>query len=147
MGKISKNELSESLATKIEEIDLKANISDLETTNTQLAQKANKQQQSWITPTLLNGWVDYSVNWKCGYYKDDMGIVRIRGGVKSGVTTQGTPIFTLPEGYRPSQNADYRTIIQDVVANVRIYTNGNVAIISGSATSLSLDGITFRAEG
>lgn len=38
MGKISKNELNTSLATKIEEIDLKANISDLETTNTQLAQ-------------------------------------------------------------------------------------------------------------
>ena len=38
MGKISKNELNTSLTTKIEEIDLKANISDLETTNTQLAQ-------------------------------------------------------------------------------------------------------------
>ena len=37
MGKISKNELNTSLTTKIEEIDLKANISDLETTNSQLA--------------------------------------------------------------------------------------------------------------
>ena len=42
MGKISKNELNTSLATKIEEIDLKANISDLETTNSQLAQIKKK---------------------------------------------------------------------------------------------------------
>lgn len=42
MGKISKNELNTSLATKIEEIDLKANISDLETTNSQMAQTATQ---------------------------------------------------------------------------------------------------------
>ena len=45
MGKISKNELNTSLATKIEEIDLKANISDLETTNSQMAQIIN-----YVTP-------------------------------------------------------------------------------------------------
>ena len=44
MGKISKSELNTSLTTKIEEIDLKANISDLETTNTQLAQITNNGQ-------------------------------------------------------------------------------------------------------
>lgn len=64
MGKISKNELNTSLATKIEEIDLKANISDLETTNSQLAQiEINKADRTELldyeegiwTPTLTFG--------------------------------------------------------------------------------------------
>ena len=49
MGKISKNELNTSLATKIEEIDLKANISDLETTNSQMAQLMNDWDFGLIT--------------------------------------------------------------------------------------------------
>ena len=56
MGKISKNELNTSLATKIEEIDLKANISDLETTNSQMAQLTNPN-------LLING--DFQV-WQRG---------------------------------------------------------------------------------
>ena len=70
MGKISKNELNTSLATKIEEIDLKANISDLETTNSQLAQielnKADKIKTEFLC-TAKAGWTiisqkNYKIN-------------------------------------------------------------------------------------
>lgn len=60
--------------------------------------KANKQQEDWITPTLLNGWTVVSGS-SAEYMKDDMGFVHIRGefqGIQS-LTT----IFSLPTGYRP----------------------------------------------
>ena len=65
MGKISKNELNTSLATKIEEIDLKANISDLETTNTQLVQKVSKTGDAMIgnldVPTINSKTPAYAI--------------------------------------------------------------------------------------
>ncbi|QOS77380.1 hypothetical protein JNUCC31_21645 [Paenibacillus sp. JNUCC31] len=66
--------------------------------------KAEKDAPAWITPTLLNGWVDYdTVRRPVGYYKDSEGWVHVQGFIKGGATAFGTVIFNFPEGYKPDK--------------------------------------------
>ena len=60
--------------------------------------KANKVQEAWITPTLLNGWVG-----DIFYAKDSMGKVTIYAPqITAGTVTSLTTIIgELPVGYRP----------------------------------------------
>src|SRR5699024_8288904 len=58
--------------------------------------KANKKQEDWITPTLLNGWEATS---DVGYMKDEFGFVHLQGRIKNGLKNH--PVFNLPTGYRP----------------------------------------------
>jgi hypothetical protein len=77
---------------------------DASSIEAEIATKANKIQQAFIAPTLLNSWVNFKTTGDeavAGYYKDDMNIVRIKGTVKSGTINEA--IFTLPVGYRPSE--------------------------------------------
>lgn len=58
----------------------------------------------WSTPTLKNGWIQYTANtgsYPIQYGKDAIGTVNIRGAVSSGVVGSSTPVFTLPAGFRP----------------------------------------------
>jgi len=68
-----------------------------------LANKANKSL-NWITPVLDNDWSIYTDR-TFAYSKDDFGIVRIFGAIRSTqpLVSNGT-IFTLPEGFRPSES-------------------------------------------
>lgn len=55
---------------------------------------------TWISPTLLNSWVNYGAgNYEAGYWKDSQGWVHLRGTIKSGVVP--STVFVLPAGYRP----------------------------------------------
>ena len=82
------------------------------------------------------------------FYKDQGGVVHLRG-----VATEGKyeePIFTLPPGYRPSKS------ISIAVAGVgnaatTLAMNGPETSVPGTlypyeGKSVSLDGVTFRAE-
>lgn len=53
----------------------------------------------WITPSLLNSWV--SVGGQTIQYRRLNGIVYLRGRASGGTTAT---IFTLPEGFRPTQS-------------------------------------------
>ena len=111
--------------------------------------KANKNQMSWIAPTLLNGWVNLGgVTATSGYYKDEFGLVRLRGYIKSGITTQGTILFTLPLGYRPAATEGFMVYANDgaSIGTISISSGGNVAFITGSSLDMSLSGVSFRAE-
>jgi len=97
-----------------------------------------------ITPTLLNSYVNTGGSYTTtGYWKDAYGVVHLRGHLSSG--TVGSPIFTLPDGYRPPAltyfAANYNL---DSFACVAIDSSGNVLQTSGTSTSLALNGITFR---
>lgn len=110
-----------------------------------LAAKANKKQEEWIKPTLLNGWVATdSLAYPVGFYKDEFGIVRLKGRVQGGVGS----IFTLPVGYR-SKNVVSGFLAQatssDTPAKVNTTTSGNVSCQNG-VTGIYLDGVAFRAE-
>jgi hypothetical protein len=84
-----------------------------------------------------------------GFYKDQFGIVHLQGFVAP--PGFAGKIFTLPEGYRPSQsyNFTYFGAIADsekIVPVVVSLTGGVEAVTSNYSNSLSLNGITFRAE-
>ena len=110
---------------------------------TQLAQKANSAQENWIVPTLLNSWENFSgIHASVGYYKDTMGVVHVKGVLKSGGV--GVTCFVLPSGYRPSEYMEYASIAQSGVAQIEIGSDGAVVIASGSATWTSMCNISFR---
>lgn len=112
------------------------------------AGKVSKKQEPWIEPSMINGWVNFSDDYnKFGFFKDEMGMVHLKGMIKSG---DGV-IFTLPVGYRPFARAYFPTMSRgggrDGLAIINIFKEG--AIRPGSLQGndwLTLDGISFRAE-
>ena len=118
----------------------------LKTTYYQLLSLQNiTQQELWQTPTFQNSWVNYENSYNpAGYFKDSLGIVHLRGLVRSG--TNNTTIFTLPVGYRPS-NRELQTIqtFNNIIGRLDILTDGQVQVVLGNNGWVSLDGITFRA--
>lgn len=104
--------------------------------------KANKEQEAWITPTLLNGWVG---NQATRYLRDQFGFVHLKGILISG--TMNTTIFNLPVGYRPINNYNMFSVASGSVNGVLlIRPNGDVIARIGTSTEFCLDGVTFKAE-
>lgn len=100
-------------------------------------------QEAWITPTLLNGWLT-SDGYTIGYYKDTLGIVRIKGKVKSGQVP--SVIFSLPVGYRPKQNTYFAGIANDAFSFIYVASSGSVIVQTGGNFYVDLSTISFRAE-
>lgn len=106
---------------------------------------ATKEQEDWRAVSFLNGWTNYGGSYNpAGYFKDNMGMVHLRGLVKSGAIPKH--IFILPTGFRPQ----YRELqpVQtnsNTIGRVDVLTDGRVHVTAGNAGWLSLDGITFRA--
>lgn len=75
------------------------------------------------------------------------GIVYLRGLIeKTSAIVSGETMFTLPVGYRPILQAHmFVTISANALARVDIQSTGVVTILSGNASWLSLDGISFPA--
>ena len=67
------------------------------------AKKANKVQEAWITPTLINGWKTF-VNSPVQYRKDEFGVVHFRGRLDPSTKTT-SEFCSLPAGYRPNADA------------------------------------------
>lgn len=106
--------------------------------------KANKAQENWTAPTFLNSWINNGSGYNnAGFYKDEFGIVHLRGLVKSG--TMQASIFTLPTGYRPAAREFFGTVSNALFGSVYIDPDGSVVPWSGSNAWFSLDGITFKA--
>lgn len=105
--------------------------------------------ESWTAPSLGNSWVNFGSPYNnAGYYKDKSGRVHLRGLIKSGTTSAGTIIFTLPNGYQPAATELRHVIVSpEVIARIDIQTNGNVVIGANLSSNayLSLDGVSFRA--
>lgn len=126
-----------------EEVPTKA---DKTYVDAELDKKVNKQQEDWITPTLLNGWTDFGGIYETiGYMKDELGFVHIKGMVKDG--SVGAILFTLPKGYRPLKFQYHPCFSRDVLNTLTIRDNGDVFIpASASNVWLTLNGISFKAE-
>ena len=108
--------------------------------------KANKKQEDWITPTLLNGWEQQSVYAEVGYYKDDFGVVHLRGTVRRGEAREN--VFILPPGYRPNKFVFYSVSVTPGGTTIgSMYVDSNGAVYSyHTGEGLSLNHISFRAE-
>jgi hypothetical protein len=107
-----------------------------------------KLPEDWITPNLINDWVQYGDIWEtAAYYKDDFGIVHIKGMVKDG--TLGSPAFVLPSGYRPSKSTFIAAVYFDGtsygVGRIEIQSNGNVIPRTASNRLVSFGYTSFRA--
>lgn len=105
--------------------------------------KANRVQEAWITPTLLNSWIDNS-GFVSRYKKDEMGVVWVELFVNSGV--QGSVIFALPSGYRPTQTLDITGNASSVLSRITILTNGNITHSIGTTSSLHRYVFSFRTD-
>ena len=70
------------------------------------------------------------------FYKDPFGIIHLEG-VADGCN--GTPIFQLPEGYRPTQ-----TLAHVFPSSPVVYFTNDGNIYSGAGSRVYFDGITFR---
>jgi len=108
----------------------------------ELNQKANKIQEEWIVPTLINGWVqdDEADAMNIGYMKDDMGFVHLRGRIKNG--TLGGPAFSLPLGYRPINDLRFPVVSNNLFGYIWIRKGGN-CYLYGSNVFVDLGEIIF----
>jgi len=112
------------------------------------AGKVSKEQESWIEPSMINGWVNFSDEYnKFGYFKDEMGMVHLKGMIKGG----NKEIFILPVGYRPFARAYFPPMSRgggrDGLAIINIFKEGTIRPGSLQGNEwLTLDGISFRAE-
>lgn len=115
-------------------------VKPIQTIETLYQEKANKVQEAWITPTLLNGWTVVS-GYTVGYRKTEFGRVETKGAVTGG--TIGTAPFAYLAGYRPLQSVllSCRTAT-NTIANATISIGGGLTIWDNNNT-VSLDGITF----
>ena len=101
---------------------------------TALNAKANKVQEDWITPTLINGWTpsDDQMFAPIQYKKDNFGFVHLRGGIQNGVDRI---ICTLPVGYRPKGRVPIiakRQWAHTFVEWLSLSENGNLSIANAS---------------
>jgi hypothetical protein len=126
------------------------NLKDLSVTTAKLGPNAVtaakiEVQEAWIIPTMQNGWVRYDTSWpEAGYYKDSLGVVRLRGLVKSG--TIPSTIFTLPAGYRPGFRTMLTTETNGGGARIDVEPDGRVIIQGGTNGWVTLPPVSFRAE-
>lgn len=102
-------------------------------------------QPAWIAPTLQNSWVNFDATHNsAGYYKDQFGVVYLKGLIKNGVVVPGTVLFTLPLGYRPKNVCVIIVPSNEAYGRINIDPTGGVSVVVGSAAWLSLDNISFR---
>lgn len=97
--------------------------------------------------TLVNSWVEYGTPY--GHAQatmDAQGIVTVNATIKSGTTTSGTTLTTLPAGMWPSaQMGPFLCAMSGGTCTVTVDTSGVVALTSaGNATLTSLQ-FSFRA--
>ncbi|KXZ22307.1 pyocin knob domain-containing protein [Bacillus nakamurai] len=118
---------------------------------------------TWYTPTLQNGWVNYTdVNstdqtvFKTRYTKDATGTVFVEGAIAKGTIGFGVAAFTLPEGYRPGRAFQWAGVASQSgmsgvpqTHRVLVDIDGKVIIESCSNTSKPNDyislGFSFKA--
>lgn len=103
-------------------------------------------EEAWIAPTFQNSWVNYDndvTHNVAGYWKDSMGVVHLKGLVKSGTAAA---IFTLPAGYRPYKRCIFVILSNGAVGRINLDPDGQVIPTTPYSNAwVSLDGITFRA--
>ena len=113
-----------------------------ERTQLDIREKANKKQESWITPTLVNG-----ATGNIQFRKNQFGRVEFRGKITG---TQGSSVFMLPTGYRPLGNFRALAKINDtsnVARAVVIHTVGSVYFEQPYGTSeVYFDTISFSTD-
>lgn len=72
--------------------------------------------------------------------------VQLRGVAVDGTVGQGTPVFTLPEGFRPILRYMFVAISDNALGRVDVRADGRVSVVLGSNVFVSLDGMVFSLD-
>ena len=113
-----------------------------ERTQLDIREKADKKQEDWITPTLLNG-----ATGTVKYRKNEFGTVELTGIIS--VSTTGLQPFVLPMGYRPRttfSNAITTRNSSNAMGKLTVGSSGST-FLTISNTEFDLTGINFEAGG
>lgn len=128
-------EYTERQLTRLQQILIGASLEDWHTVD------------SGNEPAFENSWVNYDTNNFHGaaFYKDFMGIVHIRGLVKSGTVSTGSTgtVFTLPLGYRPSLALAFAVDSNGAHGQLLVGVDGSVKAAAGSNVAFGLN-CSFR---
>lgn len=98
-------------------------------------------------PAFGTSWSSTAGFESVAFYKDLLGVVHLRGVLTAGGGAASVA-FILPAGYRPSAVKAFITfgnLTTDTIVDLRIDSAGAVYLDSGIATTVALDGISFRA--
>lgn len=98
-------------------------------------------------PGFQNSWVNFDTgtHTKAAFRRDQFGRIWLKGFIKSG--TINAVAYTLPVGFRPSPS-NWNSSGKKAETNaerIEIDTSGNVSVLAGDNTYVSLDGINFIA--
>ncbi|CZR03334.1 BppU family phage baseplate upper protein [Trichococcus collinsii] len=113
-------------------------VKPVQTIETLYQEKANKTQEAWITPTLVNGWT-VEPGFAVGYRKNEFGVIEFRGRLNG--TTLGTSMFTLPTGYRPAQTMSFPVSANGAAGYMFVDTSGSVYYSAGSLIKVNIEPI------
>lgn len=105
----------------------------------ELEKKANRKQEEWITPTLLNGATSDSQR-PFKYMKDNFGFVHFQSDFTNESTAQ--PVIILPAGYRPEYNINFEAYPG---YNMSLWSNGGMYVWSGPLIKKNINHVTFKA--
>ena len=114
-----------------------------------ISEKANKKQEDWITPTLLNGWYAIRPNEPPQYMKDEFGFVHFRGAISKGESATSNVAFQLPIGYCPNVRTTFG--VPEIKTSpstlaLTISPSGNVDFAGAALNSwFAISYITFKA--
>lgn len=90
-------------------------------------------ETAWTAPTLLNSWVNYNgATHQVAQYRKVGDLVYVRGFIKSGTTTAGTVLLTLPVGFRPPMQVNFASSANFAAAGLNVQSTGDLAIDFGS---------------
>jgi hypothetical protein len=110
--------------------------------------RVDLNQESWISPTLLNGFQQYATAGyqSVGYFKDSCGRVFLRGLLERSAASSAS-IFQLPVGYRPAKQTLFVILANGNAARLDISSGGNVSVNTAVSATwyvyFSLDGLSF----
>lgn len=101
---------------------------------------------AWTAVTYQNGWADLGPGFQGVSYTKVDGRVYLRGTAKNGVVALGTPMFTLPTGFRPPSNLLFAVQSNGAFGYLSVASSGVVSVGAGNNTSVSFDGIDFSVR-
>ena len=120
-------------------------VKPIQTIETLYQEKANKVQEDWITPSLLNGWTSISGS-TVAYFKDTLGFVHLKGKAATGTINQD--MFILPLGYRPEVSKQFLVPHGSATSCIRFWVSplGELRVDAPYINTIDLSAITFKAE-
>ncbi len=89
---------------------------------------ATPDDTGWITPTLLNGWINFGGAYRVAQYRRKNGICYVAGLIKSGTIAPGTIILNLPIGFRPSGRDIYTAWGNGNPCALEVEVNGDLFV-------------------